>query len=320
MPRGGPDGGAGGRGGDVILRVDPNLNTLRDFRYRTQYRAEKGAHGRGANRNGRHGESLILRVPPGTAVYDLDTFEQIADLVDDCREVVGAAGGRGGRGNASFANAVNRAPRRAEDGQPGQARRLRLELKLIADAGLVGFPNAGKSTLLARATAAQPRIAPYPFTTLEPQLGVVSLEDDTFILADLPGLIEGAHEGAGLGHRFLRHAERSGLLICVVDCSETADPEPLAALRLLLTELSRYEPDLSGRALLLAANKLDLPGANVNIERLIEGLKDTSMEVFPVSAATGEGVEILMTRILRMLRNQGRFEGEEGEEGREHLE
>jgi GTP-binding protein len=259
VPRGGPAGGNGGRGGDVQLRADAQLTTLLDYRYQTHYRAERGQHGQGKNRTGRDGHSLVLLVPPGTVVRDANTGELLGELLADGQELVVAKGGRGGRGNAAFATPTRRAPTYWEPGEEGEERRIALELKLIADVGLVGKPNAGKSTLLAAVSAATPKIADYPFTTLAPNLGVVQLSDlRSFVMADIPGIIEGAHEGKGLGLRFLRHIERTRTLACLVPV-DAEDPQ--AELTTLRDELRAYSAELAGKPFCVVLSKTDLlPG------------------------------------------------------------
>ncbi|HEY8418254.1 MAG TPA: GTPase ObgE [Limnochordales bacterium] len=295
VPAGGPDGGDGGRGGDVILQVDPGLWTLMDFKYRIHYRAQNGENGRGANMHGRSGEDLVVKVPPGTAVKDEATGEYIADLTEPGQTVVIARGGRGGRGNARFKTPVRQAPRFAEKGEPGEERWVILELRLIADVGLVGLPNAGKSTLLSRITAARPKIAPYPFTTLTPNLGVVSLgEGQSFVVADIPGLVEGAHAGVGLGHDFLRHVERTRVLIHVVDVSGLEGRDPVADFHTVNEELRLYRPELAERKQLVAANKLDLEEARRNLPAFQAAVSALGYAVFPISAATGEGLDALV--------------------------
>ncbi len=301
VPEGGPDGGDGGRGGNVVLRADEGLRTLVDFRYQRHYLAGRGQHGMGKNKHGKSGEDLVIRVPAGTVVRDAGTGETLADLVDHGQEVVVARGGRGGWGNARFAGPVNRAPNFAEKGEPGEERWLELELKLLADVGLVGFPNAGKSTLISRVSGARPKIADYPFTTLVPNLGVVDLgEGRNFVLADIPGLIEGAHRGAGLGHQFLRHVERTRLLVHVIDAAGTEGRDPIEDFHVLNRELSLYNPALAQRTQIIAANKMDLPGAEQNLQRLQEALGN-QYEIFPVSALTGQGVKPLLYRVAALL-------------------
>lgn len=309
VPMGGPDGGDGGRGGDVILQVEPGLRTLIDFRYKTHYRAENGRHGQGANRHGKRGEDLIVKVPPGTAVKDEATGEYIADLVEPEETVVVARGGRGGRGNARFKTPTRQAPRFAEKGEPGEERWLILELRLIADAGLVGFPNAGKSTLLSRISAARPKVASYPFTTLEPNLGVVYVgEGESFVAADIPGLIEGAHAGVGLGHDFLRHVERTRVLIHVVDASGLEGRDPVDDFRTINEELRLYQPALLDRPQLVAANKVDLAEARANLPRLREAVEAAGFRLFPISAASGEGVDALVYAAWELLQDAPRPE------------
>jgi len=304
VPMGGPDGGDGGKGGNVILQVDPSLRTLIDFRYKTHYRAENGQHGQGSNRHGRDGEDLIVRVPPGTLVKDEATGEYVADLVAPGDAVVVARGGRGGRGNARFKSPTRQAPRFAEKGEPGEERWLILELRLVADVGLVGFPNAGKSTLLSRISAARPKIAPYPFTTLEPNLGVVWVgEGQSFVVADIPGLIEGAHQGVGLGHDFLKHIERTRVLIHVVDASGLEGRDPVNDFHVINEELRLYQPKLLEKPQLVAANKMDLAEARANFERLKQAVEKAGFQVFPISAATGEGVDKLMYAAWELVKN-----------------
>jgi GTP-binding protein len=301
VPEGGPDGGDGGRGGNVILRADGGLRTLVDFHYQRRYQAERGQHGRGKNQHGRNGEDLVIRVPAGTLVRDAESGMVLADLVGDGQEVIVARGGRGGRGNARFAGPRERAPKIAEKGEPGEERWLEMELKLLADVGLVGFPNAGKSTLIARVSRARPKIASYPFTTLVPNLGVVTVgEGNSFVLADIPGLIKGAHLGAGLGQRFLRHVERTRLLVHVIDAAGTEGRDPVEDFHVVNEELFLYDPALAEKVLLVAANKMDLPGAERNLERLQSALGG-EYEIFPVSAVTGAGIGPLLARIAELL-------------------
>lgn len=301
VPRGGPSGGDGGRGGDVILYVDPSMHTLMDFRYQKHFRAERGQHGRGDNQHGADGRDLRIKVPPGTVVKDAETGEVIADLTEPGQEVIVARGGRGGRGNARFKTPSNQAPRIAEDGKPGEERWLELELKLLADVGLVGFPNAGKSTLLSRVTAARPKVAPYPFTTVVPNLGVVEYGGETWVMADIPGLIEGAHAGAGLGHEFLRHIERTRVLVHLVDVAGTEGRDPVDDFRKINEELRRYNPRLARLPQLVAANKIDLPEGRENLNRFVSEIQKEGYEVFPISAATGEGIDPLLRAIRAAL-------------------
>ncbi|RJQ32946.1 MAG: GTPase ObgE [Peptococcaceae bacterium] len=313
VPEGGPWGGDGGRGGSVILRADEGLRTLVDFRYKRHYKAERGRHGQGKNMNGAAGADLVLRVPAGTVIKDADTGELLADLVENGQEVVAACGGRGGRGNARFVTFENKAPAMAEKGEPGEERWLELELKLLADVGLVGFPNAGKSTLLARVSAARPKIAGYPFTTLVPNLGVVRLEEGrSFVVADIPGLIEGAHAGAGLGHDFLRHTARTRLLVHVLDTAGTEGRDPVEDFRVTSRELLSYDPALGGRLQVIAANKMDLPGARENLARM-KDVYEHQYKIFPVSAATGEGVDDLLYHVAGRLAELPALSGVEPE-------
>jgi len=302
IPNGGPDGGDGGRGGNVALVVDPNLSTLVDYQYQKHYRAGQGEHGRGKNQHGKNGEDLLLRVPPGTVVRE-EEGDTLADLTRPGQQVVAARGGRGGRGNTHFTTSKEQAPHFAERGDPGEERILELELKLLADAGLVGFPNAGKSSLLRRISAARPKVASYPFTTLEPNLGMVRIgEDRSFVVADLPGLVEGAHTGTGLGHRFLRHTERTRVLVHVVDAAGTEGRNPREDVRVINQELQVYNPELAGRPQVIAANKIDLPQARENLPLLRQDFPD--VQVYPISAATGEGVDQLLFGIGRLLDEQ----------------
>ncbi|HEY8497485.1 MAG TPA: GTPase ObgE [Limnochordales bacterium] len=304
VPAGGPDGGDGGRGGDVILEVDEGLWTLMDFKYRVHYKAENGRNGEGGNRYGRDGADLVIKVPPGTAVKDEATGEYLADLTEPGQRVVVARGGRGGRGNAQFKTPVRQAPRFAEKGEPGEERWLILELRVIADVGLVGMPNAGKSTLLSRVSAARPKIAPYPFTTLTPNLGVVSLgTGQSFVVADIPGLVEGAHAGVGLGHDFLRHVERTRVLIHVVDVSGLEGRDPVDDFRAINEELRLYRPELAEKPQLVAANKLDLEEARRNLGRFQAEVESLGYRVFPISAATGEGLQELMYAAWEILKD-----------------
>jgi GTP-binding protein len=300
VPFGGPDGGDGGRGGDVILQVQPTLNTLSAFQHHKVFRADDGARGGGSNQTGRSGEDLIIPVPPGTVVYDADSGETLGDLVEAGQRLVVCQGGRGGRGNARFATSRNQAPRIAERGEPAQERDLRLELKLIADIGIIGVPNAGKSTLLAAVTNARPKIAAYPFTTLEPNLGVAMLDDETsLVLADIPGLIEGAHQGVGLGDAFLRHIQRTRVLIHLLD---GLSPDPLLDLAQINSELALFDPNLADKPQIVALNKYDLPDVQARWPSVKLQVKKRGYDSLPVSAATGENVRVLMYRAAEMLR------------------
>ncbi|MBI2195220.1 MAG: GTPase ObgE [Planctomycetes bacterium] len=299
VPRGGPDGGDGGRGGDVVFVSDPQVETLLDFKFRPLYHAERGQPGMGKNMYGRDGRNLDIHVPVGTLVRDRDSGLVLKDMAEAGLQVLIAHGGRGGHGNRHFASATNRTPRNAEDGESGEERWLRLELKLVADVGLVGLPNAGKSTLLARVSAARPKIAPYAFTTLKPQLGIVSVSEDTrFVLADLPGLIEGAHQGQGLGDQFLRHIERTRVLLFVLDASGLSGSLPGAAYRTLRHEMGSYSPLLLQKPCLVAANKMDLPEARARLDAL---RREIDVPVHPISAATGEGVAELVQHTAHLL-------------------
>ncbi len=302
VPQGGPSGGDGGRGGDIVLIVDEGLRTLMDFRHRRHFRAERGEHGQGKDRHGKQGADLEVRVPPGTVVRDLGTGEVLGDLVQPGQRLVVATGGRGGRGNARFATPTNQAPTLAERGEPGEAREVELELKLLADVGLVGFPNAGKSSLLARVSAARPKVADYPFTTLVPNLGVVAVPDGrSFVLADIPGLIEGAHLGLGLGHEFLRHLERTRLLLHVIDLAGTSGRDPLADYRVVNGELREYNPALARRPRLVVLNKLDLPEARARLPLVRQALAGEGQPVLAMSAVTGEGVTELLYAVADAL-------------------
>jgi GTP-binding protein len=302
VPKGGPDGGDGGKGGDIVLEVDRNLSTLLDFRYRQRYSAERGQHGRGSDQKGRDGHDLIIRVPLGTVVRLADSGAILTDLVSDQQRCIAARGGRGGRGNARFKSPTNQAPRHAQPGEPGEAWWLTLELKLLADVGLMGLPNAGKSTLLARISAARPKIAPYPFTTLAPQLGIVRLRDEhSCVVADIPGLIEGAHEGKGLGHQFLRHIERTRLLIHVVDMAEADVDTPLTHFDTVNRELLAYEPELTKKLQLVVATKMDVPLAKQAWERFQPAVAARGFRALAISAVTGEGLGTLLDEIYRAL-------------------
>lgn len=303
VPRGGPDGGDGGKGGDVVLAADSQVSTLVHLASKKHFAAESGSPGEGSNRSGKNGSDLVIKVPVGTLVKDPATGKVIGDLSTPQSTVVAAKGGEGGRGNARFANPRRQAPRIAEKGAPGEQLELELELKLISDVGIIGFPNAGKSTLLSRISAARPKIADYPFTTLEPNLGVVSLgEGVSFVVADIPGLMEGAHEGVGLGHRFLRHIERTRLLIHLIDVSPLSLRDPVDDYRKINEELRLYSASLSRKPQVVAANKTDLPGSAEACERLRRHLSRESVPVFPISAVTGEGVTELLYAVSDRLK------------------
>jgi len=301
VPLGGPSGGDGGRGGNINFIADEGLRTLVDFRYQRHYKGDRGEHGQGKGMHGKNAEDRTIRVPVGTVIKDFDTGEVLFDMTEAGQQVQVAPGGRGGRGNARFASATNKAPRVSEKGEPGQERWVSLELKLLADVGLVGFPNAGKSTLISRISAAKPKIADYPFTTLIPNLGVVKMPDgDSFVVADIPGLIEGAHQGAGLGHEFLRHVERTRVLIHVIDMAGSEGRDPLEDFKAINRELESYNPDLARRPQVVAANKMDLPEAGENLQR-IEAALGEDIDVFPISAVTGEGIEQLLYKVAGAL-------------------
>ena len=293
VPRGGPSGGDGGDGGDVILESTEHINTLLPFRYNREFRAERGRHGEGGKRYGAEGAERIIRVPVGTLVFDEQSGETLFDFSEPGQRLTVARGGRGGRGNARFVSSTNRAPRRADPGEPGDERRLRLELKLLADVGLVGFPNAGKSTLISRLSAAHPKIADYPFTTLEPCLGVVAVDEErSFVLADIPGLIEGAHAGHGLGTRFLRHVERTRLLVHLVDVSETGR-DPVEDFRVVRRELAKFSAQLIEKPVVVVANKIDRPGAGARQEVLEVFCEKEGLPFLAVSALRGDGLQAL---------------------------
>jgi GTP-binding protein len=306
VPKGGPDGGDGGRGGDVRLRVRPNVTSLLAFQFNQHFAAQGGQGGSGRQKTGRSGSGLDIDVPPGTVVWDDETGEQVADLVEPDQVVVVAKGGQGGLGNVHFKTSTRQAPRIAELGEPGEERWLRLELRLIADVGLVGLPNAGKSTLLAAASRARPKIADYPFTTLEPNLGVVEVGGrggQTYVMADVPGLIEGAAEGAGLGHEFLRHVTRTKALIHVLDASGGLEGrDPLADFQTINDELRDFDPALARKPMVVALNKVDLPEARENLPRLHAELERHQFRAFEISAATGEGVQPLLNAVAGILR------------------
>ncbi len=302
VPRGGPDGGDGGDGGSIVFSVSPHLSTLLEFKYKKIFKAKRGQHGMGKNMHGKCAPDLVIPVPPGTVVRAADTGELLADLTALGEIFLAATGGRGGRGNASFATAIRQAPDRAEPGRPGRERTLALELRLFAHIGLVGVPNAGKSTLLSRISRARPKIADYPFTTLSPVLGVVTHRDEEIVVADLPGLVEGAHQGAGLGHRFLRHIERTLGLVHVLDGSQP--PERIAQdFRIVREELAKFRPPLDGRPAILAFNKMDVSGARDSSEKAAALLKIPSGDAYYISAVTGEGIDGLLDGMAAIRRH-----------------
>jgi GTP-binding protein len=311
VPRGGPSGGDGGNGGSIYLEANPNDNTLLRYRYNREFKADRGRHGEGSNCTGHSGADMILRVPVGTLAFDEQTGETIADLATAGQRVLIAHGGRGGRGNQHFAKPWHQAPREHEDGHAGEERRLRLELKLLADVGLVGFPNAGKSTLISVISAARPKIANYPFTTLEPNLGVVNADGGTgkegrelgrtFVVADLPGLIEGAHEGAGLGIRFLRHVERTRLLVHLIDTSDMSDEDPIHSFEIISGELRAFSETLTEKTVIVVATKLDATIDRTRLDTLREFCLKHKLEFHAISAATGEGVRELVRSIADAL-------------------
>jgi GTP-binding protein len=302
-PHGGPSGGDGGDGGEVVFVVDPGLTTLLDFKFQPFIRAGRGEHGRGKEQYGKRGDDREVRVPCGTIVRDAETGEVIADLQEPHGRYVVARGGRGGWGNAHFATPTNQAPRYAQPGTSGEERRLCLELHLMADVGLVGYPNTGKSTLISRVSAARPRVADYPFTTLVPHLGVVRFDDEgSFVLADVPGLIEGAHRGVGLGHRFLRHLSRTTLLVHLIDVSGLTGREPLADYDAINHELREFDPSLAAKPQIVVANKLDLNEARERYAAVLASFSQRAVELRGISAATGEGVAALMREVGRRWR------------------
>ena len=302
VPRGGPDGGDGGDGGSVWLEADPALTTLLDYHYKRHYHAERGQHGEGSNRHGASGSDLVLRVPLGTVVADRDTGERLGDLTAAGQRILTVRGARGGRGNARFATSTNRAPRRADLGRPGAERWLHLELKLLADVGVIGFPNAGKSTLVSRVSAAKPKIADYPFTTLEPTLGIVRVDDErTFVIADLPGLIPGAAEGRGLGHQFLRHTERTRLLLHMLDLDPQTARDPVDDLDVTNRELGAYSPALAARPQIVVANKADLPETQARREAIERHCAAHGLPFHVISAVTGTGLGGLLKSVAKKL-------------------
>jgi len=297
VPRGGPSGGDGGRGGDVVMESSERHNTLVHFRFNPEHKAERGRHGEGSNRTGREGASVTLKVPVGTILYDADSGERVHDFAQPDERVVIARGGRGGRGNARFATSTHQAPRECEPGRPGEERSYRLELKLLADVGLVGYPNVGKSTLISRISAARPKIADYPFTTLQPNLGVVAVGEEpeqiSFVVADIPGLIEGAHEGTGLGTQFLRHIERTRLLVHLVEVSEASGrPDPAKDFEVIMNELASFGAGLEKKPMLVAASKIDVANKQ-KLSQLRRFCRCKKLKLYPISGVTGEGIDKL---------------------------
>lgn len=302
VPKGGPNGGDGGQGGNVVLVADRNVNTLVDFRFRRLFKAKPGGKGEGSNKYGRNAEDLVITVPLGTIVKDEETGQVMADLSRDGQRAIVAKGGRGGRGNWHFRTSANRTPTFAERGEPGEERWLRLELKVLADVGLLGYPSVGKSSILRKVSAAQPEVAAYHFTTLNPILGVVNLPDHrSFVMADIPGLIDGASEGVGLGHDFLRHIERTKILIHVVDVSGIEGRDPIEDYEKINAELAKYSEKLARKRQVVAANKIDLLGDSDNLERLMDYMTAHGVEVYPICAMTGEGMDKLLERVWTML-------------------
>ncbi len=303
VPRGGPSGGDGGRGGDIWMESSERHNTLVHFRFNPEYTAERGRHGEGSKKTGRDGEGIVLKVPVGTIVYDEDTGEVVHDFSRSDERVVIARGGRGGRGNAQFATSTHQAPREHEEGRPGEERNFRLELKLLADVGIVGYPNVGKSTLISRISAARPKVADYPFTTLEPNLGVVLVGDkgkeESFVVADIPGLIEGAHKGSGLGTQFLKHIERTRLLVHLVDVSDSSGrTDVIKDVDVILGELESFGADLEKKPTLMVASKIDVANPE-KLKKLKQWATRRKLKLYPISAVTGEGIDKLKYAMLK---------------------
>ncbi|HEY6292698.1 MAG TPA: GTPase ObgE [Terriglobia bacterium] len=302
VPRGGPSGGDGGNGGSIYVESIQHANTLLAFRYKREFAAERGRHGEGSNRHGRDGEDLVIAVPAGTVAYDEASGEKVFDFDAPGERFLAARGGCGGRGNARFATSTHQAPRRADPGRPGEQRALRLELKLLADVGLVGFPNVGKSTLISRLSAARPRIADYPFTTIEPHLGVVGLNlERSFVMADIPGLVEGAHEGRGLGIRFLKHIERTRLLVHLIDVAESTDRDPIEDYRVILAELASFSSEVAAKPMLLAASRVDAAGEGERLQALRRFARERGETLYEISGVTGQGLEELKRAIWTRL-------------------
>lgn len=300
VPRGGPDGGDGGKGGDVILKTSSGKHTLYDFRFRRNFKAKKGGRGQGSRRTGKSGENFVIDIPPGTIVTDLDTGEILRDCLLPGEEWVVAEGGRGGKGNRHFTSSTHRTPRFSQPGEPGKTLNLKLELKLIADVGIIGLPNAGKSTLIQAVSSAKPKIADYPFTTLTPTLGVVYTGwGEPFVMADIPGLIEGAHQGAGLGDRFLRHIERTRILVHLIDANDIDPEDPLASYRTVNNELMSFSGKIAEKPQIVVLNKTDLPGTEEGVARFRQSAEE--IKILTLSAITGAGADKLKSEIVRML-------------------
>ncbi|MEE6449676.1 GTPase ObgE [Gottfriedia acidiceleris] len=307
VPKGGPAGGDGGRGANVVFKVDEGLRTLMDFRYKRHFKADRGQHGMSKNQHGKNAEDMIVKVPPGTIVTDADSGELIADLTMDGQTAIIARGGRGGRGNSRFATPANPAPEIAENGEPGKERNIKLELKVLADVGLVGFPSVGKSTLLSVVSSARPKIAEYHFTTIVPNLGVVETEDNrSFVMADLPGLIEGAHQGVGLGHQFLRHIERTRVIVHVIDMSGLEGRDPYEDYLTINQELKEYNLRLTERPQVVVANKMDIPEAEENLIKFKEQVGD-EVQIFPISAVTRQGLRDLLFTVADLVETTPEF-------------
>jgi GTP-binding protein len=302
VPFGGPNGGDGGKGGDVIVEATTGISTLLELRYRPHLKAETGGNGMGKDRHGKSGEDLKILVPIGTIILDVETEDLLAYLTEPGQQVLLLKGGRGGQGNARFASSTNKAPKFAQPGEPGEERWLRLELKLMADVGLLGFPSVGKSSLITKVSAARPKIADYPFTTLAPNLGVVPYKNyRSFVMADIPGLIEGAHQGAGLGHRFLKHVERTDVLVHMLDISWMPERDPVREYQAINRELALFNPELAKKRQIVVINKIDLPQVREALPQVLPWFVDQGLKVFPLSAITGEGIPELLDEIARLL-------------------
>ena len=306
VPFGGPNGGDGGKGGDIVLVANENLTSLLDFRYKKIYKAEKGENGKGKNQHGKSGEDLIIPVPVGTIIKISGSGEIIADLTENNERFTIAIGGKGGKGNARYVSSTNQAPRQFETGGEGEELNLNLELKLLADVGIMGFPNAGKSTLISKISAARPKIADYPFTTLIPNLGVVNFSDErTFVVADIPGIIEGAHEGAGLGLKFLKHVERTKLLVHLIDISPMDNRDPFEDFNKMNNELNTFSSDLASKPQIVVLNKIDVIGSKEELKNIEKRFKDNGVEVLSISAVTGDGIDNLLNTVVKKLDGLG---------------